>query len=70
MDPMIVGFVRDRTDDLQRVAAGIRRERDLRSTLDEGPVDVPAPTPFPTGVTTAAMPCDETPTVPTARRAA
>ena len=69
MDPMI-DLVRDRTSDLQRVAASIRRERDLRPTIDEVPVEVPAPTPFPTGVAAAAMPCDETPTVPTARRAA
>jgi 2-keto-4-pentenoate hydratase len=32
MDPMIDRFVRDRTEDLQRVAATIQRERELRST--------------------------------------
>ena len=69
MDPMI-DLVRDRTSDLQRVAASIRRERDLRPIVEELPADMPAPTPFPTGVTAAAMPCDGTPTVPTARRAA
>ncbi len=50
MNPMIVGFVQDRTEVLQRVAADIRRERELRSTVEALPVDQPAPTPFPIAV--------------------
>ena len=69
MDPMI-DLVRDRTSDLQRVASSIRRERDLRQSLDDMPVEVPTPTPFRTGIPAATMPCDEAPTAPAARRAA
>ena len=70
MNPMIVGFVQDRTADLQRVAADIRRERELRSTVEALPVDQPAPTPFPIAATSAALQCGESPTVTTARHAA
>jgi len=70
MDHLIDRFVRDRTDDLHRVADGIRRERDLRPTVASVSVDAPVPTPFPAGVKAAASPCGETPTVQAARRAA
>ena len=70
MDPRIVGFVQDRTEDLQRVAAGIRRERELRSTVEAHTVDQPAPTPFAVAATSAAVPCGESQTVSAARRAA
>ena len=67
---LIDRFVRDRTDDLHRVADGIRRERDLRPTVASVSVDAPVPTPFPAGVKAAVSPCGETPTVQAARRAA
>jgi hypothetical protein len=40
MDPMI-GFVRDRTSDLQRIADDVRRERHLRA-IDVAPTTVAA----------------------------
>ena len=69
MDPMIDRFVRDRTEDLHRVADDIRRERDLRPTVGDRGGRRARPTPS-AGVAAADSPCGETPTVPAARRAA
>lgn len=71
MDQLIDRFVRDRTDDLHRMAADIRRERHLRPTVDATPLDAPAPTAL--VVAAVPTPCGDAPTVtaiPTARRAA
>jgi hypothetical protein len=56
MDPMI-DLVRERTADLQRVAQGVRRERELRSAVvaqaDVASAPTPAATAEPTGIPTA-----------------
>jgi hypothetical protein len=68
MDQLIDRFVRDRTADLHRMADDIRRERDLRRTVDATPLEVPAPTAL--VVAAVPTPCGDAPTVTAARRAA
>ncbi|CAN5536206.1 hypothetical protein BH20CHL7_BH20CHL7_15130 [soil metagenome] len=62
MDPLI-DLVRDRTADLQRVAQGVRRERELSHAAAIAPAGVG---PDPTSTATAEEPARITTAVPTA----
>ena len=57
MDPLF-DQVRQRTDDLRRVADAARRERDLRATAG-APAGARTPLAFPNPASVAAAACDD-----------